>query len=84
MSPGPKNGLESCVSRFSTICAKNQVLKLKIDKVTVIRVYGSCMASEVWVIMHQIPRGRLAPAQLFENGFRHNFSKNCPQDLKIG
>ena len=38
MSPGPKNGLESCVSRFSTICAKNQVLKLKIDKVTVIRV----------------------------------------------
>ena len=30
--------LESCVSRFSTICAKNQVLKLKIDKVTVIRV----------------------------------------------
>ena len=25
-------------SRFSTICAKNQVLKLKIDKVTVIRV----------------------------------------------
>jgi hypothetical protein len=37
LSPGPKNGLESCVSRFSTICAKNQVLKLKIDKVTVIR-----------------------------------------------
>ena len=38
MSPGPKKWLESCVSRFSTICAKNQVLKLKIDKVTVIRV----------------------------------------------
>ena len=33
-----KNRLESCVSRFSTICAKNIVLKLKIDKVTVIRV----------------------------------------------
>jgi hypothetical protein len=26
------NGLESCVSRFSTICAKNQVLKLKLTK----------------------------------------------------
>jgi hypothetical protein len=38
MSPGPKKWLESCVSRFSTIYAKNQVLKLKIDKVTVIRV----------------------------------------------
>ena len=38
MSPGLKNGLESCVSRFSTICAKNLVLKIKIDKVTVIRV----------------------------------------------
>jgi hypothetical protein len=31
--------LESCVSRFSAICAKNLVLKIKIDKVTVIRVY---------------------------------------------
>ena len=41
MSPGPKNRLESCVSRFSTICAKNLVLKLKIDKVTVIRVTKS-------------------------------------------
>ena len=41
MSPGFKNGLESCVSRFSTICAKNQVLKLKIDKVTVICVYAN-------------------------------------------
>jgi hypothetical protein len=37
LSPGTKNGLERRVSRFSTICAKNQVLKLKIDKVTVIR-----------------------------------------------
>jgi hypothetical protein len=36
MSPGPKNGLERRPLRFSTICAKNQVLKLKIDKVTVI------------------------------------------------
>jgi hypothetical protein len=41
MSPGPKKWLESCVSRFSTICAKNKVLKLKIDKVTVIRVYAN-------------------------------------------
>jgi hypothetical protein len=41
MSPGPKKWLESCVSRFSTICAKNQVLKLKTDKVTVIRVTKS-------------------------------------------
>jgi hypothetical protein len=38
LSPGPKNGLESLVSRFSTICEKNHVLKLKIDEVTVIRV----------------------------------------------
>jgi hypothetical protein len=41
MSPGPKNGIERRVSRFSTICAKNQVLKLKIDKVTVIRVHSN-------------------------------------------
>jgi hypothetical protein len=38
LSPGPKNGLESCISRFSTICAKNQVLYLKIVNVTVLRV----------------------------------------------
>ena len=38
LSPGYKNGLERRPSRFSTICAKNQVLKLNIDKVTVIRV----------------------------------------------
>ena len=36
LSPGYKNGLERRPSRFSTICAKNQVLKLNIDKVTVI------------------------------------------------
>ena len=41
MPPGLKNGLESCVSRFSTICAKNLALKLKIDEVTVIRVSKS-------------------------------------------
>ena len=41
MSPGPKNGLERRVPRFSTICAKNQVLKLKIDKVIVIRVHSN-------------------------------------------
>ena len=41
MSPDPKNRLESCVSRFSTICAKNLVLKLKIDKVTVILDFNS-------------------------------------------
>ena len=35
-SPGPKNGLERRPPRFSTICAKNQVLKLNIDKITVI------------------------------------------------
>jgi hypothetical protein len=35
---GPKNGIERRVSRFSAICAKNQVLKLNINKVTVIRV----------------------------------------------
>ena len=33
LSPGPKNGLERRASRFSTICAKNQQLKLSIDKV---------------------------------------------------
>ena len=36
LSPEPKNGLESWVSRFSTMWMKNQALKLKIDKVTVI------------------------------------------------
>ena len=36
LSLGPKNGLERRPSRFSTICAKTQVLKLNIDKVTVI------------------------------------------------
>ena len=39
--PRTKNRLESCVSRFSTICAKNLVLKLKMDKVTVIRATKS-------------------------------------------
>ena len=36
LSPGHKNGLERRPSRFSTICAKNQLLKLNIDKVTVV------------------------------------------------
>ena len=37
MSPEPKFGLvERRPPRFSTICAKNQVLKLNMDKVTVI------------------------------------------------
>jgi hypothetical protein len=35
LSPGPKNGPEIRPSQFSTICAKNQVLKLNISKVTV-------------------------------------------------
>jgi hypothetical protein len=35
MSPGPKNGLERRSSRFSAICAKNQVLTLNICEVTV-------------------------------------------------
>jgi hypothetical protein len=34
--PGPKNRLERRVSRFSRICAKNQVLNLIVDKVTTI------------------------------------------------
>jgi hypothetical protein len=42
VSPRLKHGLERRVSRFSTICAKNLVLKLKKnDKVTVIRVSKS-------------------------------------------
>ena len=47
-----------------------------------------CMAA-VWRV--QSPRScirsharGLARGRLFENGFRHNFSKNCPQDLTIG
>ena len=36
LSTGPKICLERRFSRFSTICAKNQVLNLVIDKVTVI------------------------------------------------
>jgi hypothetical protein len=31
---GPKNSPKRRVSRFSTICAKNQVLKINIDKAT--------------------------------------------------
>ena len=38
MSSGPENGVERRVLRFSTICAKNQVLKFDIYKITVIRV----------------------------------------------
>ena len=38
ISQGPENGSERRPSQFSTICAENQVLKLNIDKVTVIRV----------------------------------------------
>jgi hypothetical protein len=39
--PKTKNGLERCVLRFSEICAKNQVLKLNIDKVTIISVHSN-------------------------------------------
>ena len=35
ISSGPKNGLEIRPSRFSTICTKDQLLKLNIIKVTV-------------------------------------------------
>jgi hypothetical protein len=35
MSPWPENGLERRLLRFSTICRKNQVLKWKINEVTV-------------------------------------------------
>ena len=45
LSPGPKNDLERRVSRFSSICAKNQVLKLKIGKVRVIRVHANALTS---------------------------------------
>ena len=44
-SPGPKNDLERRVLRFSSICAKNQVLKLKIGKVRVIRVHANALTS---------------------------------------
>ena len=36
LSAGPKNDLERRPLRFSTICTKNQVLKINIDKVTTI------------------------------------------------
>ena len=38
LSPGLKNGLESCPLRFSTISTKNHLLKLNIDKIMAIRV----------------------------------------------
>ena len=41
LSPGPKNGLERRPLRFSTICTKNQVLKLNIDKVMLILTAGN-------------------------------------------
>ena len=40
LSPGPKNGPERRLLRFSTICTKNQVLKLNIDKVMLILAAG--------------------------------------------
>jgi hypothetical protein len=40
LSPGPKNGLERRPMRLSTICTKNQVLKLNIDKVMLILTAG--------------------------------------------
>jgi hypothetical protein len=43
--PGPKNGLERRALQFYTICDKNQVLKVKIDKVTAILVPRSGGAS---------------------------------------
>jgi hypothetical protein len=52
LSPGPKINLERRVSRFSTICAKNYVLELKIDKVTVILRLNS-------------PFWRFSPVQLY-------------------
>jgi hypothetical protein len=45
LSPGPKNDLERRVPRFSSICAKNQVLKLRIGKVRVIRVHENALTS---------------------------------------
>jgi hypothetical protein len=38
---GPKNGLERGVWQFYTICDKNQLLKVKNEKVTVILVLRS-------------------------------------------
>ena len=38
LSPGLKNGPESCRLRFSTISTKNHLLKLNIDKIMAIRV----------------------------------------------
>ena len=38
LSPGLKNGPESCPLRFSTISTKNHLLKLNIDKIMAIRV----------------------------------------------
>jgi hypothetical protein len=37
-SLGPKNGLERCVCQFYTICDKNQLLKVKNDKVAAVLV----------------------------------------------
>jgi hypothetical protein len=38
---GPKNGLEERVWQFYIICDKIQLLKVKVDKVTVILVLNS-------------------------------------------
>jgi hypothetical protein len=65
LSPaGPKNGVESCVSRFSTICAKNQVLKLKIDKVTVIRATNSSKR----LCLFQVSTSYQSPFNVLEYG----------------
>jgi hypothetical protein len=41
MVPGPKYRLERCVCQFYTICDKNLLLKIKIERVTVILVLRS-------------------------------------------
>ena len=52
MNPGPKNGLERRVSQFHTICDKNQLLNINIEKVMAFLVLRS------W---DSVPLGQVAP-----------------------
>jgi hypothetical protein len=63
---GPKNGLERRVWQFYTICDKNQLLKVKIDKVTAILVLRSA-AGQLHVTS--------GPAQKFVRGSMVEFQK---------
>ena len=72
MSPGPTNSFGRCVWRFSTICAKNQVLKLNMDRVTLISVHAN---SPFWL---QDPVVHLPCSTFFSRQKRTHHARHSP------